>query len=72
MICEIAGSERRIEDRSIVLVEVTEDGADAARAWEFHCDACDEMLTGLDEETAVKLLDTHVCPDMPPCETFEQ
>lgn len=72
------------EDRSIVLVEVSdmthdffgrERGVETSEGWEFQCAACGDMSTGLSEREAHDELQHHECPgvpdaDVPPCARF--
>lgn len=66
-ITTLAGTEIRDEDRSIVQVEISEEGTYVDVVWEFHCDGCDAMSSGLSMEEAEFEMRTHVCPDLPPC-----
>lgn len=49
------------DDRTICKVEITEPGHDADYAWEFWCEACEELCTGLHEVEAYAELDNHTC-----------
>lgn len=69
---EVSGTEVLRGSCSIRQIEISEpatpnvyDGS----GWEFHCSACDAYSPGLTEQDARDELDSHVCPDVPPCET---
>jgi hypothetical protein len=52
---------RSASERSVALVEVTEDGADPETGWEFHCQRCDQLDTMLSEADAHDLFARHRC-----------
>lgn len=73
-IMSIAGTEQRDEDRSIVMVEITDETRESGmkrvethRAWEFYCDGCEAFDTELSHDEAVEQMEKHRCPDLPPC-----
>jgi len=76
MIRTISGTERERGSVSICQVEITYDedprkGSSQeveSVSWEASCAACDMHCTNLTEDEAVLELESHVCPDIPPCE----
>lgn len=62
---EVSGTEVVRGSCSIRLIEISEP---ETSGYEFHCAACDAFSTGLSEADARDELDSHVCPDVPPCE----
>lgn len=68
---EVSGTEVVRGSCSIRLIEISEPATPDAyetSGYEFHCAACDAFSTGLSEADARDELDSHVCPDVPPCE----
>lgn len=74
---EISGTESTRGSVTIVQIETTDpnDGIhERARAfapivaWEASCAACGMLCTNLTEDEAQLELESHVCPDVPPCE----
>lgn len=78
---EISGTESTRGSVTIVEVEVSEPDTTlrgrlyqqpyTIDAWEASCAACEMLCTNLTESEALEELETHRCPEIPPCEREE-